>query len=378
MARSDVDTFGLLNRWPVIMRSPVFKFNQINGAGVRQDTCGQTSVYVQFERDFIASALNQAVNEAAEWLGYFPVPAYVEQEIVQLDQSVAWDQQELQLKHGYLQSIGARQTLEIDSDVIVVYSDTNGDGIDDTATVTVSASSLNLNEIRVFFRVADGAEATAHPMWEIEALTRIDNEDGTVTLTGHRGLFANPELWETEYKASGVKNAGDTGNVSDFVEQVDVYRVYYDDDCLITLHASNTTYTVQGAIRDTTYSTLTMSKLITTDPDPVYPQYATVSYVSGYRLTRGLMERRLETALVRYANINTPQQPCYCDRTLYMWQEDSKVPAMSQPEGDFPHMFGITNAGLELERVIEPLALKFKGRERRKYPNAEQTRYFRS
>ncbi len=379
MARSDVETFGLLNRWPVIVHNDPWKFNQINGLGVHEDGCTTQSIYLQFERDFIAGALHRSVLEAAEWLGFLPVPTYVENEVVPLDLSAPWDQQELQLKYGYLQAIGARQILEIASNEPVAYTDTNGDTVEDLATITIEAASFDLEEVRVFYRVDDGAEGVAHPSWEIEGLTRKDNGDGTVTLTGHKSLFVHPDVWAQEYSSGQVKYAGDTQTDAHFVAEVDVYRVYTNLDHTVTLHAQGTTYEVTAHINDTRYASLSLSKLALNDPDPAYPVFATISYIAGYPRSRGLMYRPLETALVRYANVHTPQQLCYCDRTLAMWKDDNKPPeAITQADSENPPPFGITHAGFELWRVIEPLALKFKGRERRSYPNADKVRYFKS
>lgn len=384
MARADVETFGLLNRWPIIMHEDRWRFNQINGAGVQQSTCTTNAIYIQFERDYIAGAINRSVYLAAEYLGFLPVPTYIEDEIVQLDLSAAWDEQDLQLKYGYLSTIGRQLTLEIEAGAEVVYSDTNSDSVEDLASITVQAASTPIDEIRVFFRQADGAESEAHPNWEIDQLTRKDNGNGTVTLIGHKSLFAHPtNVWAKEYTTTGTKNkhSGDTADDGAFVAEVDVYRIYSDSDQKVTLvQEDGQEVEVCGKPKDSKYASFALAKLSDSDPTPEYPLYARVSYVAGYPLVRGLMDRMLETALIRYANVEMPQDVKFCDRTAAMWENDRKFSeTISQAEvEENPPPFGVTNAGLELARVVEPIALKFKGRERRSYPNAAKERYLKS
>ena len=382
MATSEVETYGLMNRWPVYMHESIWRFNQIDGLGVEQNTCGNQAVYIKYERDYIASALNRAVVEASEYLGYLPAPTYVEGEDISLDLTQGWDNQLFTLKYGYVQQIGKRVELALsEAPVTVTYSDKDGDGIDDWATITILAA-FPASEIKVFYSPVDSMGSHADPAWEITGLKITDNGGGGYTIEGHKALFTHPlNVWRKEITTPDFQNkyAGDTQTSTDFVETVEVYRIWYDADYGVEMYnfAGELISNLQGTIQDSRYAQIGVRKANDADPSPDEAVYARVNYVAGLPLQRGQMPEILANALIRYANTKTPQQVCYCDRALSMWKNDSKVPeTLAQVEVDNPPAFGLTNAGLNLAAVVEAFSLKYKGREMRKWPNAEQNRHF--
>jgi len=370
MARSDVQTFGLLNRWPIRMRENSWNWNQIAGPGAPLSTDGRV-IYVQEERDFIADALNQAVHMMAESLGFYPRPTWLTQRL-----KVGYGFQEIQrhkLDWGYIQQFGFRNTSLIDDDAAVVYTDADGDGVADTATITVT-TTVAAAEIKVFFRVADGAISAGHEYWEIEPLT-VTTTGAVATITGPRYLFVDPGVvWAVPYESPNYtnKNSGSTSDATDFVTLVDVYRVYNDttsanviisdpiycDACGSTL-GGNTSTAATGRIVDERLSIVQVRPTSCCTACGYWPETIDVRYQAGLPLVQGQMDRRLETAIIRLANTLMPEQPeTFDDKRLGMWKRDREPANPAQLTQLDMHPFGGTMWGrIEAWRSVKHLVL---------------------
>ena len=309
MAISTVaEHFKLLNRWPVQMDVSPFRFNQVAGNGV-QIVPGQDPVfaYIQYERDMLARALHSAVEQSVPYLGYYPRPVWVENELIPLESGKQWNYQFITAKYGHIQQFGSRAVTAIEAGAAVVYTDENGDDIDETASITVT-TAVDVDEIQVFFRVADGASSPANADYEIEPLNVTDNGDGTVTLTGHRSLFVGPALWDTPFTSPDyrTRNTADVNDADNFVALVDVYRVYADTTGAVVAITGTTEVAVTPTLRDSRIGTFRVSTLTTA---PTRPNAVRVSYQAGLPLVNGHMHSVLELALIRFANTLVPYEP---------------------------------------------------------------------
>lgn len=370
MARADANTFGLLNRWPLVMSEDVWTFNQLAGAGVRLFANRQNTPYIQSERDYIADALHSATLAAVPYLGFYPVPVWVEGEVVTINRDLHWTGQTLDTRFTHLSEFGRRATTVISAGADVVYSDSDSDGVQDTATITVT-TAVDTDEIQVFFRVADGAAAAADARWQVEPLS-VSASGGTVTITGHKSLFVHPQnVWAKAYTDDGVapKYAGDTTDTDSFVTKVDVYRVYADATSAVQLilnpnivGTSNTPVNVTADIVDSDYGRFTMRVDSSQSEPAMPPSTAKVWYRAGLPLVNGFMDRRLEVALIRYANTFMPQQPAMFDRALANWEDDRKPAETLTPyDAQHPPAFGVTKAGVYLASVVDGLRNRLKG-----------------
>lgn len=334
MARSNVNHFKLINRWPVIMEETPAHYNQIAGTGVPL-TAPCDAVYTQYERDSIADALNEAGELFAQHLGFYPRPTFI-QERVYLSQKEAYVWQDLRLQYGYIESFGIRTTSLIQAGVAVAYTDPDGDGFNELATITVVTAVSN-DEIELYFQVADGAESAGHEFWQIEPFTTISASAGTVTITAPSWLFVKPSIWAQPYESPNytVRNAANANSAGSFITNVDVYRVYADDTaavqitgdpilCQCTDLDTPVTANGQGLIIDSKLGIvrvrLTCDTCLNAWPESVY-----ISYKAGYPLVNRAMARRLETNMIRMANTLLPYQPeSFCDRTFNIWQRDTE------------------------------------------------------
>lgn len=299
----------LLHRWQVRMQENIWNFNQ-----VRDDSFSKTfdGVYVQDDRETIAHALTEAFESARYYLGYYPQPTYVENEIIYLNEFEYFESQVLSLDTRHLVNFGTRATTLIESDASITYSDNaDADAIHETATITVSTSVTDTSEIQVFYRVSDGAPSAAHKQWRIPTQT-ISISSGTATITIHRANLASPTLWLTQYNTDETRNEGDISNgSSDFVTAVDVYRVYTDSTNAVKVLSEPTSSddytvnetTVNPVILDafeTRFKVKTSSNVALSNT----PYAVKVSYQAGLALNNGLMNQAIEQAIIRLANTN--------------------------------------------------------------------------
>lgn len=356
MGRSDVNHFKLLNRWPHQMHENAWHFNQITGAGPAPLTAPCDEVYIQFDRDNIADGLNQAVEMMAEVMGFYPRPTWVNERVF-IGRGYPQQLQTLNLRWGYIQEFGIRTTSLIEAGVAVTYSDADGDGIEDTATISV-ATAISASEIQAFFQVADGAESAGHVNWEIEPLT-VTSNGVTATLVGPKYLFVKPsEVWAQEYEEPNytVRNNGDTEAASDFVLNVDIYRVYSATGSDVVINSDpifcSSCGSSLGTMTTTAGTGLIMNSrnsLVRTRPANCcttcgyWPETIDIYYKAGYPLNNGKMERRLEIAAMRLGNTLMAQQPTTsCDRALEMWQRDlEEIQILTTDQ----HPFGGTRRG---------------------------------
>lgn len=358
-----VDVHGLLNLWPEITNEDIWRFNQILGTGVPSTSC---SVYVTGDREQVARALSQAYLKFSAYLSYFPSPRWFE-ETISLKRSVPWTRQELRTRYGYIEAFGQRGSTLIQANVPVVYSDQDGDGVNDTATISV-VTAIDEDEVQLFFRTADGALTAGDTRYQIDNLL-VSAAAGTVTLKGHRALFVSPALiWDIPYIGANrvTRNAADPTSAAGFVTTVDVYRVYNDtttplqvisDPIFTQSNALNTSLTNTGTARiiDSQIG-LFMPRVDDCCCEVEYAESVRVYYKSGYPLQFGRMDDQLLEGIVRLANTLMPRKLCtFCDQTREVWEEDRENGEAVKELANNP--FGIKKGQMFAWQVVADRAL---------------------
>lgn len=324
-----VPVHGLLNAWQRINQESIWRFGQAAGQGAPIGAC---DVYIQSDREQIASALNQAFSLFATYLGYYPRPIWATEQVTIGGGHPFWWQQLRLPKGGYLIEFGQRATSIIQAGAPVVYSDADGDGVNDTATITV-ASDVDLDEAQIFFQVADGAFEAGDERYQIEPV-RITRSGANIVIKGHRALFVKPAtIWDVPFSPTDpnyrTRNYADTATATGFVTAVDVYRVYNDTASVGTLNGSHDTQTLvngnleiesgeRGRFRFATpcVSSLDLGCL-------GYLRTVDVHFRAGYPLTYGEMDNDLLRGIIRLANANMYRKLCsFCPEAAEIWQQD--------------------------------------------------------
>lgn len=235
--------YGFGHAWAADMQISVWAFNQLAGVGNDAPLSEPgKNVWVQPDWVDLGMALTRALTKASDNLRFYPRPVYL-YERIKLGRGRPFELQSLQTKYGYIQSIGKRGITALSSGETVTYSDEDGDGVDDTGTVTFVMASTppSASEIQMFFTVSDIAlpsAVVADERYQIEPATVVVSGN-TVTLTAHAAYFVKPPLWRQPYLAPNYnphnKNVLDTTDAANFVTEVDVYRVYPDTTGAVTL-----------------------------------------------------------------------------------------------------------------------------------------------
>ena len=229
------DTLGLLNRWAARMNVPIFLFNQAAGGGdgAAPSTPG-ARVYAQPERENIAEGIVSALALMTEKLRFSPRPVWVT-ETITLPAEDWLDRRGVLTRWAYVDAIGKRGLTVLEDGVTPVYSDTDSDGIDDLATMTLLGvdADLDVSQVRVYFSTNDTGATAGDPRWEIEPI-KASLSGTTLTITAHRALFVKPSVWAQPYSGPNYNksavNAGDVTGTDDFVDEVDVAIEYPDTD----------------------------------------------------------------------------------------------------------------------------------------------------
>ncbi len=372
MARASADKYNLLDRWREVMRESVWRFNQlIDDNTSREPNAGKHIPYIQRDRDVIADALTNAVNGVWPYLGYPPVPTWVGPVTLAVNRDASWKQQTFNLPDGFIHAIGKRATALVDDNVTVAYTDSDDDGILDRATVTFTLTggntALDEREFVACFRTDDGALTAGNLDWTIYPLT-ITRSSNTVTMTGHRAVFTHPNVWAQEYvdstygaieKPEQAKSAGTATDASDYVNAVDIYRVYADATSAVQLIsfdpvAGQVITNASAAIMDYEYG---LVRLYTASgqTEPTYPPHSVrLWYKAGLSATDARYAT-LESVICRYANVLMPQTPSLWDRSMQMWDMDREASTeVMTADAQNPPPFGITRAGIHLWRTIKP------------------------
>lgn len=360
MARSDTYTYLPLDRWAEIMRIPLTHFNQQNGPKAprsgRDSQGGCQDVWDQDDHDDLAWVLSQAENLIIEQLQFYPVPAYIANEEIPLEfaDGIRWDWRYAEVKtdYKYLDCLGTETLTLLEADATVSYLDLDNDPFEREETARIGGSlyedlpaCADECNIRVFFRVADGAKDAADPNWEIRPLKKVDIDGTTMRIDIESSLLLKPSLRElTKQECAGsddIERWRYNWELGNLVTAVDVYcsslnsqspvTIKWDGVCDCTGACAHKTQTACGRItnkragafqpRASTWNGTT--NVLSCPTYSTIPEFLTVNYHAGFPLKNCRMDSRLERAIVKLSNALMPNPPCgFCDEATNRWVTD--------------------------------------------------------
>lgn len=346
MARSSISTLLPLDSWAKIMGVNPWEFNQIGEGFPVPNTAQCEHVFFQYQwqqdflsRDEIAQAIQSAETMIADYLGFWPAPKYLVDEVHGYPRTGIRDTwgnggtargqyKALQAHWGKIQGGGIMARSTVDLAGAVVLSDTNGDGIDDKFTVTVATSVTDVSEIAIYFKSSDRNGDDVDETWRIRPV-KVSISGGNAVITGHPSLLVIPDLaTKTDAEVLDV-------TASIYVSEVEVYRVYRDTT------ATTTTMNQGSAMWENTpggcdtpdcavqYVPICLgfrnayTGLVYTDYmlDGVCPPYArepdrvSMNYLAGEPLVNGQMNPDLADAVAKLATSLLPVDKCGCERS---------------------------------------------------------------
>lgn len=360
----------------------------------------QTADHVS--REEIARAILAAETKIENELKYRLAPCWevdewhgshrpYQSELVNLNSSdIRGFRQTVRADWGYLISGGIEAKELIQSGVAIVYTDVDGDGYFETATVSVATTAVDKNEICVFYPDEDGADS-----WEIRD-TKVVISAGTATITFKRELAVIPEKLDL-YDIEGAEAIGTED--ADFLEEVDVYRRYNDPQTQASLlwepfaggfcglcnglGCGACAYSIQGGCLilrgDPRQSVVGYWPGTWNVDDDVFesepwaagrqPDIVRLYYYSGWRGKNESYISRMapewESIVAHMAAAMLDRPPCDCakgdwsrwreDLTLISGDEDGK-PFYRQPEGILDNPFGSRRGEVDAWRKVKGMA----------------------
>lgn len=319
-------------------------------------------------RSEIRQAIETAERRLLDYLGYTPAPEYLEETLpypqfhqVNLDRLYPEDATghwlPVTLSRGQVRKVGI-ETLTAIETANVVYSDADGDGLNETATITTALplGTTNPEEIACYFIAADRLDSEpASEKYRISPL-KVTIAGGIATIKGKSWLFVKP----LEYQGVGLSGI-DPDTAANFASTVEVKRRWTNQDGI-------TTDTCQAVLIWETLPFPPWGRPLTTDSDPasiaqtvaragirnaelgiVTPAEATYNaatatwsspiwcdparppdrvklrYLSGAATVDGVMSQSWRLIVARLAAAEMERPICACEvanRELYAWQFD--------------------------------------------------------
>jgi hypothetical protein len=307
MARSDILPDGVklgltLDRYAELMGIPEAAFNGlIKDEEIPQYACN--TVWKKRHRDNLAMYIAMAEETREEELGYHISRKYLTE--------THMFGNPITLKRAYVSQVGEETVSTIQAGYTLTYGN-------DPVTVSIATTVSSANEIRIYY---PGEDVEIHP-------SNISISGGIATISIPKSRLVKPELNDDREDTLRYDN-GDN-----FLETVDVKRVYYDETAGIEyIWVSSTTYaelTQQGKpiLENSrlgilkTYPALYANgvwaaKSYTYDSLPLQIR---VKYVSGRASSQ-----RVELLTAKLAHTLMPFKPIDCEAVTQYWQKDLEV-----------------------------------------------------
>lgn len=329
----------------------------------------------------VLGAIESAENRLAAYLYYRPAPHYVVE-------TVPWPRyqggQQTRLSpvsalgrwisvstgEKYVQTVGVETRALIQANQAVAYTDRDGDGLSELATITVATTITDPDQIEVYFNAVDRFDGSTPPTigtpdeintalcWRIQPVT-VRIATGTATITGPAWIFVKP----LQYEAGAPL---DPATATNFAASVDIYRRYTDPDGITTdtsqavliwettpcggwwccdgggafttnaFDPAAVAYAIARAgIRDSANGIITPGPAVYNSTSAVFaetsfatgfePDRVLLRYRAGIPLASGQMPPFWQTIVARFAMAELAERLAACDianKELWRWQFD--------------------------------------------------------
>ena len=260
MSRASTHTLLPIDTWGQILGINPAHLNQGATATVMPGSSSCDVVYTQWNwqtrtdrasREDIALAIATAEEDIAKAIGFWPAPRWIYEEVHQYPRYHRPDMVQyggLDVR-GYAKAIRAnygkviapgRRDVTLVGTVLttgvapgLVYSDADGDGVVDTATVTVATTLTDACEVKVYF-----AGHAGEMEWEIRPARTKAIAGGNFVATFWAWQLIDPDLWEAlpgptepesiDWDENHVGGAPPATIYDNLVTSVDVYREFND------------------------------------------------------------------------------------------------------------------------------------------------------
>jgi len=367
MARSNVPTLLPLNRYATLMDFSLAHFCNLDDGRPASAT---TPYWNQARHDELAGYIAEAEAGLLSALAFPVAPTFIEERIRFLPDTTdwyRWVRTEARTTFQHVQAFGRRVNTALAENATVTLGETTA-----SITVTNVPDGTTVDEIRAYYRVADGAPAAADDCYRI-APRPLTLTGATAAISGPRALFAKLSVLEGETPAAYDSD-------SNFVTGVDVYRVHVDESLPVSLvwdtflNEGGGDPSVETTQTGTAWTTNLRRGAFRPRPaiyesgahvyqSPTYgqpPDFLDVAYLAGYPLRAGRIDARLELAVARLANVLSPTFAVWiADLAKTRWRYDRDMPNEDNPlqEAELKNPFGFTNGARFAWRIVQEMRL---------------------
>lgn len=311
MARSDIlpgtNQLGLtLDRYQEIMVLPIAAFNGLNWPEEMPHYQCQT-IWEQRKLDYLAQYISQAEEMRVQELGYFLAPTY--QEGIELEYD-----EPLIIPDKYLISLGKKKTTAIATKTLTLRT---GGEIDDPIEFTQAVTFTDVGELKIFY---PGEDVEIHPSY-------ISITGGVATIKIPRSRLVDPSI------DLNVEDHPQYDADSNFLTEVDIARVYYDNSEALTYvwldnNGNEVTQTGRALIRNARTAIVDHTPASYTDNAWRRVEYSRgynpykirVNFVSGRQSSS-----KIEKETARLAHALMPYKPIDCEAFSQYWQDDRNL-----------------------------------------------------
>lgn len=245
MAWASTYTSLSLDRYAEIMGINPVHFQAAAGPAiwpVKQNRCSDLWPQYSWQdadrvsREDLARIIDEVEQEFADYLGYFPGPRWVSQEVQDFPQYYRRDMYRrggrdvrgmrvgIPTGRGKVISPGIRDVdivgTATEAGLTLVYTDADGDGYEETATITLPTSLTSPFEIKPYFAGHNGEQE-----WEIRPVRSVSIVGPDVVIVLWAWQLINPTL-QTGFPTSADFTAIVITDTATRVTSVDVYREY--------------------------------------------------------------------------------------------------------------------------------------------------------
>lgn len=237
MARAETRTLLPLDRFARIMGVHPVHFNGVYLENIAPvTTCEQPLMQYDWQtadgvsRESIALAIADAEERISRWLGFKPLPTFEVDERHAFARpsnptAFRWNliqpngmSEAVKLDFGHVVAGGIERRDAVETSAAVAYTDDDGDGYKETATIIINTTITDPNEIVVCLPGEGGAEE-----FEVRPIT-VAIANGAATVRMRREQLVIPSLYDQLTSTRAIDGAND----ANFLPVVDVYRSWHD------------------------------------------------------------------------------------------------------------------------------------------------------
>lgn len=253
MSRASTPTLLSLDRWAKILHINPVHFSGGVGSSIWPASGACKDIWPQYSwqtddelvgREEVAMEIAIAESDIKNAMRHSPAATW------EIDEPHNWTpgyrsrMQTAQTEYGMIIAPGRRAVSLISAGAAVVYSDPDGDGWDERATVTVATDVTDKRQIKLYTTGHSGDQE-----WEIRPLRSVVIASGTATITLDAWLLFDPDIWEEYPTVAQPFDGLDVTVEANYVTTVDVYREYNDTSVAgVTFYTGGDGYSCCGGV----------------------------------------------------------------------------------------------------------------------------------